>query len=165
MSKTLKPSIQQMTNIPQRDLLPESSNSAHNKPASVIFATTNNGTYGNKWLSEENSGTRSLHWCGQTRGAEDHLVVKGTQVWTRNNAKHLFFDYVGDVQEIRMLTPNDPMRHGSTNATYEILVKLRDEPLRIQRAEGDRYTHWNVLKYIGIRPGSLHFPRGIYSNA
>lgn len=133
---------------------------------SMIFVTLSDGPYSDRWLSEPEGNVRCLQWCGQNSGADDHLVIEGTQIWMRKKAADKFFDHVGDIQEIMMTEPNDPHRLGARHATYRILVELNDTPARIYRAQGERYTHWAVLRHIGIQPtGSIHFPRGIYSNA
>ena len=134
---------------------------------SMIFVTLSEGPYNDRWLSEPEGDIRCLQWCGQNKGRRDYLVVEGTQVWMRNKATDMFFDHVGDIQDILMTEPNDPRRErGRQHATYRVLVKLQEIPLRIYRSQGEHFTHWAVLRHIGILPTKLpSMTEGIYSSA
>ena len=141
----------------------------------MIFVTLSNGQYADKWLSSAlelpvpdgaPKRLRWLQWCGQNKGADDHLVGVGTQVWAREKAAHMHFDRVGLIKEITVIRPNDPTRRGDSCATYRVLVELASEPLRIERGANDKHTHWAVLRHLGLQhAGSAHFPRGIYAAA
>ena len=129
---------------------------------SIIFCTLKNGEYDDHWLSEaDSSNMRTLHWCGQrkTIGNKDDLVVPGTLVAVRPSRSSLYFILVGQVVTKRILTEKTP----TTAATYELSVALHTQPVQIDRAEGDRCTHWSVLRHLGIPHSGGYLPEGIYS--
>lgn len=130
---------------------------------SVIFCTLKNGEYDDHWLSEpDSSNMRTLHWCGQRKnvGNKDALVVPGTLVAVRPSSSCLSFTLVGQVATKRQLTEKTP----TSAATYELSVSLDAQPLQIHRAEGDRCTHWTVLRHLGIPRSGGYLPEGIYSS-
>jgi hypothetical protein len=133
---------------------------------SLIFVTLDDGEYADQWTSEPNTllhtdevaGHRMLRWCGQRRGRRDHMVGSGTLVAVRESAKIKAFTIVGRVIEIECIRKQD----GSVCGIYDILVELTAAPRVIHRDNGDRYTHWTVLRALGI-PTQDAQPQGIYA--
>lgn len=134
--------------------------------SSLIFVTLKDGEYDDHWSSQlyplladgDIAGYRELHWCGQRKGRRDGLVRPGTLVAVRANAKVRAFTLVGAVVEKTCLTP----QHDSTPGTYSLLVEVSATPLTIERAAGDRYTHWTVLRELGFPRDTGCKPHGIY---
>lgn len=137
--------------------------------ASLIFVTLNNGKYQNHWTSDlctllqskGIAGYRRLCWYGQNCGRRDYLVRPGTIVAVRENDKVQSFTLVGFVAEIHCLQK----QQNKVPGMYEIIVEVSDTPETIDRDyENDAYTHWTVLRRVGIETTDAQ-PQGIYASA
>ena len=52
---------------------------------------------------------------------------------------------------------------GGGSAGCILAVRLSEDPVTIERAGGDRFTHWTVLRYLLIPYTNAGVAEGIYS--
>jgi len=126
----------------------------------LLFITLSKGPQGDMWLGHAQGTQRSLKWFGQETG-RDAPVVLGTEVWVRYINKP-YADYVGSIVYSVEVRKYDRMRlHRS--ASYNSLVELLPNPIRVHKAEGDLCVEETVLNQANISSGGGLFTKKYFS--
>ncbi len=126
---------------------------------SVVFITKG-GPYPDEWLNEAENGLRAMRWYGQNRHRRDWMVGPGTHVAVREKKTSMEFKLIGTVESIERVVESAAR---GTPHEYRMVVRLSEDPVTIERAGDDRFTHWAMLRYLLIPYTNAGVAEGIYS--